>query len=215
MKTPFTVDEFLAVFRSYNESVFPVQVIFYLFGGFVIYLTTLNSEKTGRSISGIIGLLWLWMGIVYHFLFFSAINPGAYIFGAMFILQGALFLTFGVIRTGLSFRFTTDSGGIAGMTMMLFALIGYPVLGYFNGHIYPASPTFGLPCPTTIFTFGLLMLADRRIPVVLLLIPFIWSIIGISATLNLGIKEDAVLTVSGVVSTAFVLFRNKSLSSSM
>jgi hypothetical protein len=55
---------------------------------------------------------------------------------------------------------------------VVFALVLYPVIGYTFGHIYPSSPTFGLPCPTTIFTFGIFLWSDKRLPVAILVIPF-------------------------------------------
>lgn len=46
-----------------------------------------------------------------------------------------------------------------------------PSLGVAIGHTYPAQPTFGLPCPTTIFTFGLLLWVRPPVPWSLLVIP--------------------------------------------
>ena len=107
--------------------------------------------------AAILSFFWIWMGIIYHIINFSAINKAAYIFGAAFIFQGILFLYMGFFRQKITFRFYFDIYGITGGFLILFALILYPVLGYFQGHIYPSSPTFGLPCPTIIFTFGLLL----------------------------------------------------------
>jgi len=89
-------------------------------------------------------------------------------------------------------------------------MIGYPLLGYFLGHIYPASPCFGVaPCPTTIFTFGLLLLTVKRVPKYLLIIPLIWSFIGFTAALKLGIKEDIGLLIAGVATLILTIKRDK------
>ncbi|HKR06656.1 MAG TPA: DUF6064 family protein [Bacteroidia bacterium] len=209
MKTPFTIEQFLEVFKRYNEAVFPMQIIFYLVSFFVIYLAVKPTSKSGKVISGLLAFFWLWMGIVYHLIFFTVINKAAYLFGAAFILQGILFLTFGVFQNKLSFRFYPDKYGIAGIILVLFALIIYPVLGYFFGHVYPSSPTFGLPCPTTIFTFSILLLSDKKCPVAILIIPFIWSVVGFMAAFNFGIVEDTGLLVSGLLTLPMLLFRNK------
>jgi hypothetical protein len=87
----------------------------------------------------------------------------------------------------------------------------YPTLGYFLGHIYPKSPTFGLPCPTTIFTFGLLLWTDVKLPKTILIIPFLWSLVGFTAALTLGILEDTGLLVSGVLGVGLILFRDRSV----
>jgi hypothetical protein len=85
----------------------------------------------------------------------------------------------------------------------------YPVLGYLLGHGYPSSPCFGVaPCPTTIFTFGLLLWADRP-PRYLVLLPLIWSIIGFFAAISLGIREDIGLLVAGLAGSGLILFRGR------
>src|SRR5688572_32668785 len=127
MKTPFTVEQFLEVFRNYNETVFPIQIIFYLLGFTAIYLAVKRNSISGKIISGFLAFLWLWMGIAYHLIFFAGINKAAYLFGAIFILQGILFLTFGVFQNKLSFKYHPDRYGVMGITLILFALIIYPV----------------------------------------------------------------------------------------
>ena len=36
MNLPFTTDEFLDVFKSYNQSVFPIQKIFYVISEYLV-----------------------------------------------------------------------------------------------------------------------------------------------------------------------------------
>jgi hypothetical protein len=211
MKTPFTVDQFVEVFKTYNESVFPAQVLFYLIALATVFLVTRQSRISHRVISGILAFFWLWMGVVYHLAFFTEITGAAYFFGALFVLQSVLFLILGVVNDRLSFRFDTDGYGITGVTLIFFALFVYPVYGYFNGHVYPHSPTFGLPCPTTIFTFGVLLMTDRKVPISILIVPGIWSIIGFFAALSLGITEDFGLLAAGIVAASLLLYRNRTV----
>lgn len=208
MKTPFTVEQFLEVFRSYNEAVWPMQVFLYLFGVVIVALSIKKTHSSYKIITLVLAFLWLWMGIVYHLLYFSSINKAAYLFGAAFILQGFLIFYIGIIKKSLSFHFKTDIYGIVGAVFILYAIIIYPLVGYSLGHIYPASPTFGLPCPTTIFTFGVFLLSEKKVPWILVLIPFLWAIIGSTAVFVLGIKEDAGLLISAIITTTMVLSRN-------
>jgi hypothetical protein len=209
MKTPFTVEQFFGVFKNYNEAIFPMQVLFYLLATIAFYFAIKPAAKSSRIIAGILAFLWLWMGAVYHLAFFTGINKAAYLFGGIFILQGILFLFFGFYRDTFSFKFSYSVYGVTGVVLILFALVVYPVLGFFMGHVYPASPTFGLPCPTTIFTFGLLLLSDKKLPVVLFIIPFTWSLIGFTAAFNFGVKEDIALPVSALVTLSMSLARNR------
>jgi len=212
MKPPFTLEQFLEVFKNYNQAVFPMQFILYLISAVAIYLVIKSNLKSDKIISIILSLLWLWMGIVYHIIFFTTINKAAYLFGGLFIIQGILFLLFGVFQNKLSFNFKKDKYGITGISLIVFALILYPILGYFFGHIYPSSPTFGLPCPTTIFTFGLVLMNIKKCPITILIIPFVWSVIGFMAAFQFGILEDTGLIVASLITACLLIYRNKILS---
>ncbi len=209
MKIPFSTDQFLEVFREYNLGVFPMQIVFYLLGIAVVYLAVKPTTMSNKVISSILAFFWLWMGIVYHILYFAEINKAAYLFGIVFFIQAVLFLIFGVFNSKISFKFQSDRYGITGISLIVFSLFIYPIIGYLLGHIYPNSPTFGLPCPTTIFTFGLLLLTVKRLPPSLLIIPFIWSIVGFMAALQFGMVEDTGLLVASVTSVSLLLIRNK------
>lgn len=209
MNTPFTTEQFFEVFRNYNLSVFPMQFIFYIPALLVIYFIFKHTSAVDKIISAVLSVLWFWMGIVYHLFFFTEINNAAYIFGFLFIIQGIIFFIYGVLRNELSFKFTSDKYGFTGACIILYALIVYPVLGYILGHRFPYSPTFGLPCPTVIFTFGVLMFTNKKCPYVILIIPFIWSIIGFTAVFNFGIIEDTGLLISGITALIMILNKNK------
>jgi hypothetical protein len=209
MRFPFTVEEFLDVFRQYNTAVWPMQIVLNLLALAAIYFSARNKSCSDKIIVITLAFLWLWMGIVYHLIYFSTINNAAIAFGTLFIIQSLVFLYFGVIKKRLRFRFKTDMYGIAGMILIVFALLLYPLLGYLWGHIYPSSPTFGLPCPTTIFTFGILLFAASTISVWVIIIPFLWSLLGFSAAFSLGIKEDTGLLIAGILSTVMILYRNR------
>lgn len=209
MKTPFTIDQFFEVFKNYNETVFPAQIILYLISFIAIYLTFNPNSISNKVISSMLAFFWLWMGIVYHLVFFTTINSAAYIFGIAYILQSILFLTYGVFKNKFSFSFHSDIYGVTGILLILFALIIYPFLGYFLGHVYPSSPTFGLPCPTTILTFGLLLLNDKKCPVAIMIIPFLWSIVGFTAAFNFGMWEDTGLLIAGLVAIILLFIKNR------
>src|SRR5678815_5669775 len=63
-------------------------------------------------------------------------------------------------------------------------------------------PTFGVPCPTMIFTAGMLMLATLR-SWRLSIVPVIWSLIGGSAAFLLGVRADYGLPIAGIALAIF------------
>jgi hypothetical protein len=211
---PFTIDQFLGVFEQYNRAIWPLHIIAYILGGVALVLAMAKTRFSNQVISVILACFWAWMGTVYHLIFFSAINPAALGFGVLFIAQALLWLIFGVVRPKLSFRLDTNPYAIAGMVLILYAMLIYPAIGALLGHGYPRSPSFGVaPCPTTIFTFGLLLCTNARVPKTVLIIPSIWAVIGFSAALTLGILEDIGLLVAGVVSVGLLLWRDRAVAS--
>lgn len=206
MKLPFTAEQFLDVFKTYNLAVWPAQYILLFAALLMIFFSLRRINNSHLYVSIGLVFLWLWMGIVYQLLFFTSINKAAYIFGSLFIIQGLLFYFHGVLRKEMLFEYQKDLKSLIAIIFFLYALIFYPLLGYTFGHKYPYNPTFGLPCPTTIFTFGvlLLMVQPKKI---LFIIPLIWSVIGFTAALNLGIYEDIGLLVAGLAT--LVVFSRK------
>lgn len=197
MHLPFTPEQFFDVFARYNTAVWPMQVLWNLLA--VVAIALVFRRGTGPLIATILTALWLWMGIAYHWAFFAVINKAAYGFGALFVVQGMLFLVHGAMQRTLTFARPTGVCEGECALLMAYALLIYPLLGHALGHAYPQAPTFGLPCPTTIFTLGLLLWTTNAPRWWLLLIPLLWSLIGTMAAFQLGVREDIGSLVAGIV----------------
>ena len=199
MKLPFSVEQFFEVFGRYNQAVWPAQIVLVVLG--VVAFGLVFSKRTGaaRLLSAILALLWAWMAIAYHLVFFAAINPVARVFGLIFLVQAWLFSAAGVVRPRLVFGPVSTVRTVVGSALVLYALVFYPLLGYLAGHRYPETPTFGVPCPTTILTLGLLLFARSPFPRYLYFIPLLWSGVGSFAAFNLGVPQDLGLLAAGVL----------------
>lgn len=205
MRMPFSVDEFLDVFRRYNEAVWPTQWVLVALALATVVTAASSSERFRNVPVAVLAMLWLWIGVVYHAVFFRAINPAAIAFAALFVLQAGLLAWYGLARHRVTFRAPVGVAGAVGSLLMTYALIVYPLLGNMIGHRYPATPTFGVPCPVTIFTFGLFLWAQRPFPRALLVIPALWSVIATMAAFEMGMIEDfglipAALLAIGLIS---------------
>ncbi len=209
MEIPFTIEQFFDVFGSYNTAIWPVQVLAYMLGIAALVLAFRENKLLARIVSGILAFFWIWMGVFYHIVHFSVINPAAWIFGVFYILQGLLFFLVGTIFGRLAFRLNLKPFPIIGSCFILYATVAYPLLGLSFGHSFPRAPMFGVaPCPTTIFTFGILLWATKSVPTYLLIIPLLWSIVGMSAAVNLRVPQDYGLVVAGVTGTLLILIQN-------
>ncbi|MFV8837561.1 DUF6064 family protein [Salinimicrobium soli] len=206
MKTPFTVEEFFNVFERYNTSVFPLQLIFIVLGVVAIFLLHKKKKIRHSFITGFLGFLWFWTGLVYHLYFFTSINNAAYIFGALFILQGLLFIR-EIIRNRLEYSFKTESWKYVGYIIILTGLLIYPAIGYLLEESFEKTISLGLPCPTTIFTFGFLMLTNIKFPKHLLIIPTLWALIGTIAATNFGVFQDYLMIISALIANFYLIKR--------
>lgn len=200
MELPFGTAEFLAVFACYNTAVWPMQIVLYLLAWAAVALWYVDRPVARRAVAAVIALFWVWMALAYHWWWFAAINPAAWLFGALFLLHALQWLWWGVVHACLTFRWRTGWRGVSGALCMVFALVMYPALNVSTGHGYPAMPTFGLPCPTTIFTLGVLLLSSA--PRSMFVIPLCWSAVGAVAAFRLGMYEDMGLLVAGIVALA-------------
>ncbi|NVO19947.1 MAG: hypothetical protein HXX13_09615 [Bacteroidetes bacterium] len=207
MKTPFTTEQFFSVFENYNLALFPAQWILLLLGVIAALLIRSNFRARHLAINCFLGLLWLWMGIIYHLLFFADINPAAKVFGVVFIIQGLLFIYNGFRADTLSFNFNKEAKDYAGYFLILFGLLLYPVIGYLVNGSLERTISLGLPCPTTIFTFGFLLLTSAKLPKYMLIIPSLWAIIGFSAVIKFGVYQDVMLPISAMLAIFWLTSR--------
>jgi hypothetical protein len=206
---PFSHDQFVDLFVAYNDAIWPAQVAAYALA--IVMLLGLVKGAT-KLVSAGLALMWIWTGVGYHWLHFTSINKAAWVFGALFVVQGALLLAFGVAsRSGLRFGRGDGPLGMLGWFLIGYASLLYPLLGTWTGDGYPALPMFGVtPCPVTIFTFGLLLLAQAPVPRGLLVVPFAWSLVGGSAAFLLGVPQDWLLLFSGLAVVPIVMRDHRS-----
>ena len=206
MQLPFTVEQFFGVFQTYNSAVWPAQILLLLLAALAVIFIALRRPWSGVAVSAILAVLWIWLGAAYHLAFFARINPVAYGFGALSIAGGLMFAWHGVIRHHLEFSFAKSLRTGIGIALIVFALLAYPIWATLVGHGYPALPTFGLPCPTTIFTIGVLALASGTSLRAVLTVPILWSLVGSKAAFVLDVKPDLGLLVAGVVAVGLFIW---------
>jgi len=197
---PYSAEQFFAVFNQYNSDL-KIYVAFFYLLAFLVLWGIFSRKKFALNLSlAMLACLWLWMGIVYQIFYFSKINPMAKVFGAFFILQGFIWMYAMKARW---FQFTNDKTSIQFFVSLFFiayALLIYPILGMLMGHGFPSGPVFSLPCPSTIFTFGIVLLLTGKGKhfLAIMTIPVLWSVIGTTAAFFFGVREDYLLAVSAL-----------------
>jgi hypothetical protein len=215
-------DDFYGALQSYNEALWPMIIITFFLGVVVVYLAARKSGNSSRVISTILSFLWIWSGVVFFVIYYGPMDveflglvmPGVwYLGGLLFFIQGVLFLVFGVVRSSLSFKLGGDWFSLVGALIIVYGMVIYPLVGFLSGYAYPRYPVFGIaPCPLTIFTLGLLQWFDRKLPIVVTLIPFIWGLMGIMPVLALSVWADIGEISSAIIGFPLILYHNSKLS---
>jgi drug/metabolite transporter (DMT)-like permease len=208
MDMPFTAEQFHDVFRAYNEAVWPSQIVLIGLALVGIFLAMRPRRWSHAVVSAILAVLWAWLAVAYHIAFFSRINPLAYAFAALSLVGAAIFVWDGVVQRRLRFEWNGSIRSWSGAAFVGFALVLYPAWSSLAGHGYHYMPTFGLPCPTTLYTVGMLSFLvapySRRPHVV----PIVWSAIGAQAAFFLAVPQDLSLIVAGLAGVVLLLRNN-------
>jgi hypothetical protein len=205
MNLPFNIHQFLQVFAGYNETVWPAPIFLMALAVVAVVAVSGSSPHRNWIGSAVLAALWLWSGLVYHLVFFSQINGVAVGFGLLFVLQAGLFLWAGFARQTLVFNGRKSRARMwLGGLFIAYALAIYPWVATIADHGWPSLPSFGVPCPTTLFTFGLLLWTES-LPKSLLVIPIAWAAMATSAVVQLGMYEDWGLPIAAVVVVGLLL----------
>jgi hypothetical protein len=205
MNVPFTTFEFLDVFRQYNEAIWPMQFVLVALGVAIVVLLALRKPGNERAINVILTFLWGWMGLVYQLMFLLEIDRAALYFSIAFFAAALVFLLNGVYGTRLRYEIPRDARATVGTLLIGYGLGLYPVLSLWLGN-YPEVPTFGTPCPTAIFTIGVLCFLRRPFPRYVLAVPILWAAIGSLALIQFGLLQDLGLAAAGLAGL-WLLFR--------
>ena len=196
---PFTHQQFIFVFSVYNGAIWPLQPIVHAAGLLMLALLLRPSRGSDRYSLVLLAAMWIWTGFVYQIGFFSTINPIALAFGAAFVLEGVLLLD-AAVRGRIAFGTSRGLRRSTGWALLIYSLLLYPLLGIELGAEYFELPAFGLtPCPVTMTTVGVLLLASSPVPRRLYVIPVTWAIVGGSAAGLLRMPQDWVLLLTPVL----------------
>ena len=125
-----------------------------------------------------------------------------------FVAETILLAAAALIVRDLRFTVRRDARSALGLALIAYALVPYLLIGALAGHRWPAVPALGVaPCPTVIFTIGMLLLAPWRAARWLLVLPVLWSDVGGSAALLLDVPQDYGLIAAGLAAVAVALGR--------
>lgn len=196
---PFTRDQFLAVFATYQQAAWPAMVAAYALAAAMLLALWARGAGAQRLVFTGLGLMWVWTGIAYHALHFAPINPAAWGFAALFVLQGAGLLAEAAREAPAPVAMARWRLA-AGLAWVCYAIVVYPLWGLAAGEPAASVPAFGItPCPLVLFTWGVLLLRPAPVARRLLAVPLLWSVVGGSAAWLLDMPQDRALPLAALV----------------
>jgi hypothetical protein len=189
----FSAPTYHRLFELYNREIWPAQIVALAFGIVIPACLVSAAAWRGRAVAAILAACWLWVAWAFHFERYTTINWAANYFALGFAIEALLLLWMGIVRAELTCITANRIIRIAGICVFVFALIVQPAMGALIGRPWLQAEVFGVaPDPTVVATLGVLMLATRRSPWLLLIIPIIWCVIS-GATLWVMESGDALV----------------------
>lgn len=209
---PFTKDVFFRLLTHYNTAIWPAQIVALALGIVVVLLVFKPRRGSDRFIAAVLAGAWIWTGVVYHMMYLATINWAAWASGVLFVCQGGLIAWTGALRGGITFRAGRGGTSRVGLSLVALALLAYPLAGPLTDLGWGQAPVAGIASgPTTLVTLGLLLLADGRIPIRLLLIPVLWSLVASASAWLLRLPHDLILPVAAIAAFWLALMSNRRL----
>ncbi|WP_017941844.1 MULTISPECIES: DUF6064 family protein [unclassified Thioalkalivibrio] len=206
---PFEASTWLAILGQYNTAIWPLHGIGALLALVAVGLVVSGSRAAGRVMGLLLGLLWIWTGAVFFGGSLAPFHFAAEWLAGVFVAQG-LMLVFALTLMGQA-RFGWP-GGLAGsgaVLMIVYALVGYPLLDLaLTGTPWAQLQYVGVaPGPTMLLTLGLLLLAQSRPPLILAIIPVLWALVTGYMAWGLGRWLEYLPAILGVGAFALLLAR--------
>ncbi len=202
----FSDDVYFRSLILYNAKLWPAQILSLLAGLFLLWVCVKQPRHTASLIGTVLALAWAICGTLFHLYHFQEINWLATIYGWMFVLQGSLIMLwclcqpekFEPINRGSAHPWTKWT--FFGNLLILIAVCGFPFLTLLDGQPLKGGHLFALfPAPTILATLGVAF-SLRKLPLILLIIPLIYAIIGfLTADLLGSIMSYIYLMIIGML----------------
>ena len=209
-------DLFREIFIRYNRAFLPLIYLTYGLGLISIAAVWFRLSAARIVVSVVLALMWLWSGIVFFFVYFGSMTPLFYTGGLLFIVQAVFFFMAGPgggLKHPLRFgRLKLNAYTLMGGFAFVYALVLYPLIGSISGYALSDGPWFGIaPCPLTIFTVGILLWTEGKVSRALLVIPLLWSAMGVIPVLRYGMMADIGEILIGVAGVLLLIGRNRKI----
>jgi hypothetical protein len=202
----FSARTYYRLFERYNLDWWPLQLLALALGVAVLALGWRGGERAGRAIAAILVGCWLWLAWGFHWQRYATIHLAAGYFALAFALQALLLLWLGVLRGRLAIAPVSRMRRRAGLVLLLFALLVFPLLGPLLGRSWTQAEVFGMaPDPTALATLGVLLFAGVRPAWGLFPIPVAWCLISGATLWAMESPDYALVPLAALLAVGLAL----------
>ena len=202
----FSRQTYYRLFELYNLEWWPLQIVALTLGVAVFVLLRRGGERAGRVTTLILALGWLWVAWAFHVQRYASINLAAGYFAWAFVVQALLLLWMGAVRGRLAPAPVGRLQRRAGLGLVLFALLLFPLIGPLLGRSLFQAEVFGMaPDPTALATLGVLLLSGARPAWALFPVPVAWCLISGATLWAMEAPDFAVVPLAALLAVGGAL----------
>ncbi|MFL5028828.1 MAG: DUF6064 family protein [Xanthobacteraceae bacterium] len=205
----FSPRVYYRIFELHNRALWPAHVVTLILGlAIFVLLLRKSTRATARAVPALLGALWIWIAWAFFWDRYATINWAALYVAPAFALQGLLLLWIGTVGRRLTFAPGHDVFDRAGLALLAFALVGYPLLAPLMGRPWPAAEVFGIaPDPTAVATLAVLAVAHGRARWLTMPIPLLWCAITAATLWTMGAGDFFVAPIAALGAIAIASAR--------
>jgi hypothetical protein len=201
--------DFVALFEQCNQAIWPIQLVGQLAMLVAIAMMFTSWRYARSAIFGTLAPFCIFIEIVFQYTYLRPLYQPGKTFAGLWMAEGML-LAFSASRPPRCFKRSTGWCAALGWLAIGYSLMGYPALGFLlRSSVLRIAWPGAFPCPTALFTLGVLVMEQGPLPKWMLVIPAFWAIGGL-VPFSWGIREDLGLVVFGMLIVVTIVSRDRS-----
>jgi hypothetical protein len=205
---PYSAEVYQGLFTYYYQTISPVHIVALGIGLFLFVLSARYSKRGGLIAQMVMAALWVWNGIVFHSQFLADLNWAAQYFGYAFIAQGALIAVYAFAQRDVIYK-PNPGTRVASCVLIVLAMTFSPAVAAVLETPISQSQLFGVtPLTIILASVGTSLVMYQRPPLILWIIPILWSGWEVLTTQNLGLWSDCAFAGIALLSAAGVIIHS-------
>jgi Family of unknown function (DUF6064) len=174
----FSPRTYYRLFELYNLAVWPAHLLALAGAAAVLGAPWRRAPWAGRLVAAILVAAWAWIAGAYLLTRYDDINWAARYYAIGFAVQAVLLGWSGIIRDRSAVHWSAGFAPRVGLAFFLLGVVAYPLLAPLLGRPWTQAEVFAIaPDPTIMATLGVLLAAERRSGI-LLVIPLLWCAVS-------------------------------------